>query len=55
MRMIMIECTAQELSANKRVADSIVDAISRFADGLSRIKIPSVSTQEEAPEDDSDE
>ncbi len=55
MKMIMIECTAQELSANKRVADGIMDAISRFADGLFRIRIPSVSTKEEAPEDDSDE
>ena len=28
MKMIMIECTAQELSANKRIADGIMDAIS---------------------------
>ena len=34
MKILMIECTAEELRANRTVMDSITDAISGFAQSL---------------------
>ena len=40
MKIIMIEATAEELSANRRIMDSIVDAFSNFTDAIIRGDIP---------------
>ena len=33
----MIEATAEELSANRRVADAVVDAVTNMCDSIARI------------------
>ena len=40
MKIIMFEATAEELSANKRIMDSIIDALSNIADAIIRGDIP---------------
>ena len=37
MKIIMIEATAEEISANRRVGDAVCDAVMRMADSISRI------------------
>ena len=37
MKIILLEATAEELSANKRVGDAICDAVMRMADSISRV------------------
>ena len=48
MKILIVEATADELSANKRIADAIIDALVDIADGLARF------TPEEEEEEDSD-
>ena len=38
MKIMMIEATAEELKANKRIMDSVVDAFSNFIDSMIRCK-----------------
>ena len=38
MKILILEASAEELSANKRVADAIVDALTNMCDSI--IKIP---------------
>ena len=45
MKILIVEATADELSANKRIADAIIDAIVDIADGIARF------TPEEEEED----
>ena len=37
MKLIYIEATDKDLEANKRVADSLIDALSGFFDSISRV------------------
>lgn len=37
MQIVIIEATAEELKANMRVTDSIVDAMSRLCDKIARV------------------
>lgn len=37
MKIIILEATAEELRANKRVADAIVDALTNMCDNIARI------------------
>ena len=48
MKIIMIEATAEELRSNKRMMDTIVDALSEMADGIIRgdITIPIMDDEE---------
>ena len=41
MKIIMIECTAEELRANRTVADSITDALSTFTENLVGVRLNS--------------
>ena len=41
MKIIMIECTAEELEANKTIADSITEALSKFTRRLVGIDLDS--------------
>lgn len=36
----MIEATAEELRANKRVMDTVIDALNNFTDSIVRVDIP---------------
>lgn len=47
MRIIMIETSAEELSANKRVGDKIINALTKFCDEL--------CSREENEEDNEDD
>ena len=47
MKIIIVEATADELKANKRVADSIIDAFTSFADNIIKLK-------DDTKEDDDD-
>lgn len=38
MKIIIMEATAEELKANKRVADAVMDALTNFADSIVRSK-----------------
>ena len=40
MKLIMIEATAEELRANKRVVDTIVDVLNAFTDSIVKVDIP---------------
>lgn len=39
MKLIYIEATDKDLAANKRVADTLVDALSGFVDCFTRVNI----------------
>jgi hypothetical protein len=39
MKILMIDCTAEELRANRTVMDSITDAISGFAHNLAGVNL----------------
>lgn len=47
MKIIILEATAEELRANKRVADAIVDALSDMCDSISRLPWSSFENTEE--------
>ena len=55
MKIIMIEATAEEISANKRVGDAICDAVMRMADSISRIPWDIPEDEEEEGEADAKE
>lgn len=46
MKIIMIECTAEELEANKTIADSITEALSKFTRRLVGIDLDSSQAAE---------
>lgn len=46
MKIIMIECTAEELEANKTIADSITEALSKFTRRLAGIDLDSSQAAE---------
>ena len=54
MKMIMIEATAEELSANKRIADAIVDAFTNMCDSIVRIPWSNLPTEDEEEEGEDD-
>ena len=47
MKILIVEATADELSANKRIADAIIDALVDIADGIARF---APETEEEEAE-----
>lgn len=47
MKIIILEATAEELRANKRVADAIVDVLTNMCDSIARIPCPDLSTDDE--------
>ena len=47
MKIIILEATADELSANKRVADAIVDALTNMCDSIARIPWADLPTDDE--------
>lgn len=64
MKIIMIECTAEELEANKTIADSITEALSKFTRRLVGIDLDSsqvaealkkMNKEEEAEEESEEE
>ena len=46
MKIIMIECTAEELEANKTIADSITEALAKFTRRLVGIDLDSSQAAE---------
>lgn len=40
MKIIMVEANAEEIRANKRVMDTIIDALSEMIDGVVKGDIP---------------
>ena len=50
MKIVIIEATAEELQANRRVADSVCDALIRLADSIASINY----LKEEEEDEDSD-
>ena len=52
MKIIILEATAEELSANKRVADAIVDALTRACDNISRLPWSNFEDDEEIKDDE---
>lgn len=57
MKIIMIECTAEELRANRTVSDSITDALSTFTENLVGVRLNSSQLAQAFSEsnDESDE
>ena len=53
MKIIMIEATAEEISANRRVGNAVCDAVMRMADSISRIpwNIPEEEEEEGVEEE----
>ena len=49
MKILIVEATADELSANKRIADAIIDALVDIADGIARF---APDPEEEAEDSD---
>lgn len=49
MKILIVEATADELSANKRIADAIIDALVDIADGIARF---TPDPEEEAEDSD---
>lgn len=47
MKIIILEATAEELSANKRVADALVDALTNMCDSIARTPWENFSTDDE--------
>ena len=56
MKIIILEATAEELRANKRVADAVVDALTDMCDSISRLPWSSFedSEEEEGNENETD-
>ena len=52
MKIIMVEANAEEIRANKRVMDTIIDALSEMIDGVVKGDIPIGDTDDEADKDD---
>ena len=52
MKILMIEATAEELSANRTVMDSINDALSTFARGIFGINSVDISNVADEEEED---
>lgn len=46
MKIIMIECTAEELEANKTIADSITEALSKFTRRIAGIDLDNAQAVE---------
>ena len=46
MKIIMIECTAEELEANKTIADSITETLSKFTRRLVGIDLDNAQAVE---------
>lgn len=40
MKLIFLEMDAKELTANKRIGDSLVDALNSIADSFARVTTP---------------
>ena len=51
MKILIVEATADELSANKRIADAIIDALVDIADGIARFA-PVEEAEEEVEDSD---
>ena len=52
MKVIMIECTAEELRANRTVADSITDALSTFTENLVGVRLSASQLSQALAESD---
>lgn len=39
MKILIVECTAEELSANRTVMDTLMDTLNRFASSICRASI----------------
>ena len=55
MKVIILEATAEELCANKRVADTIIDALSNMCDSIARIPWADLPLNDEEAEVNADE
>lgn len=55
MKVIILEATAEELCANKRVADAIIDALSNMCDSIARIPWADLPLDDEDAEVNADE
>lgn len=55
MKIFMIECTADELRANRGIMDAVVDACRDFANAFYGTMPPFPVEQESEPEEESEE
>ena len=55
MKLIILEASASELSANKRVSDSLCDVLEGICDSFVRMRTPSYTLAEDEEEEDEDE
>lgn len=46
MKIVYLEATSEELSANKRVGDAICDAVQRMLDAIARVDISNAKIAE---------
>lgn len=54
MKIIMVEANAEEIRANKRVMDTIIDALSEMIDGVVKGDIP-ISNEDDDEENKDDD
>ena len=46
MKMIILEATAEELSANKRVTDALIDALINMCNNISNLPFENLEDEE---------
>ena len=57
MKLLILEATAKELNANRRVADALVDAVTNMCDRIARVpwNLSEDSEEVESDEDSCDD